>query len=72
MNNSLGTEITMEKLQNAKVLIAKCVTDNVNRMSYMKAIDEAIGYIISLQTLCKNMGVDLPEGTKKDEQSKAK
>jgi len=38
----------------------------------MKAIDEAIGYIISLQTLCKKMGVDLPEGTKKDEQSKAK
>ena len=62
MSKSLGTEVTIDKLQNAKVLIAKCVTDNVNRMTYMKAIEEAIGYIISLQTLCKKMGVDLPEG----------
>ena len=67
MSKSLGTEVTIDKLQNAKVLIAKCVTDNVNRMTYMKAIEEAIGYIISLQTLCKKMGLELPEGPKEDD-----
>ena len=44
------------------MLIAKSVTDDINKMSYIKALEEAIGYIISLQTLCKKMGVDLPEG----------
>ncbi len=43
------------------MLIAKSVSDDVNKMSYIKAIEEAIGYIISLQTLCKKMGVELPE-----------
>ncbi len=62
MSKSLGTEVTIDKLQNAKVLIAKSVTDDINKMSYIKALEEAIGYIISLQTLCKKMGVDLPEG----------
>ncbi len=61
MSKSLGTEVTIDKLQNAKVLIAKSVSDDVNKMSYIKAIEEAIGYIISLQTLCKKMGVELPE-----------
>ena len=67
MSKSLGTAVTIDKLQNAKVLIAKCVTDNVNRMTYMKAIEEAIGYIISLQALCKKMGLELPEGLKEDD-----
>ncbi len=36
-------------------------------MTYMKAIEEAIGYIISLQALCKKMGLELPEGLKEDD-----
>ena len=67
MSKSLGTEVTIDKLQNAKVLIAKSVTDDINKMSYIKALEEAIGYIISLQTLCKKMGLELPEGPKEDD-----
>ena len=67
MSKSLGTEVTIDKLQNAKVLIAKCVSDDVNKISYIRAIQEAIGYIISLQALCKKMGLELPEGLKEDD-----
>ena len=67
MSKSLGTEVTIDRLQNAKVLIAKCVSDDVNKISYIRAIQEAIGYIISLQTLCKKMGLELPEGPKEDD-----
>ena len=67
MSKSLGTEVTIDKLQNAKVLIAKCVSDDVNKISYIRAIQEAIGYIISLQTLCKKMGLEHPEGPKEDD-----